>query len=220
MKSPDLEPLDWRLLIVVGIFHLRQGCEQSSPRWPPPLHCSQAILNLFYNILLFFQLSHLFRSKHSQGEENSWVNCSPPLGTSLSFNGYQFPKASKHFSPVILKTALKLFHQLKNFFKYSLFSLDLNGSWPSPGTLLTRQPSEVGHAHSLCAANLHPGPASRLRSPVSSFGTCTSFSLPLPVSLQLGLHHFLLSHDFNLFLFLLLCLISHYHPVASSSTVL
>lgn len=47
--------------------------------WARPHHCSKAILKLLFNISLFLQLPHLFRSKHGSRWNNSWVNCLLPL---------------------------------------------------------------------------------------------------------------------------------------------
>lgn len=111
-------------------------------------------------ILPFFQLAHLFRSKHRQGEKNLrsmvFSQFPPPLwAPPYPSVGHLFPNASKPFSPTIFKKAPKLFHMLRNFFRYSLFYFDWNENWLCQGAT-SRAASEVGNAL-LYAANPHPG---------------------------------------------------------------
>lgn len=172
LKPPDPERSDWRLLIVVETFHLRQDCEQN-PTIAAKLFwnfCSTSLSSYWHPISL--------ESNTGQGEKTSWVNCLPSLFLPLwappyPSMGHHFPNAPKTSPPIISKNALKLFHKLKIVFKYPLYHLDLNENWLSPRKPLPHQRSEVGHAYFLYAANSHPGAASRLRVPVSCFRTCS-----------------------------------------------
>lgn len=109
-------------------------------------------------ILLFFQVAHLFRSKHRQGKKISGQlsspNVFPPWAPPYPSVGH-FPNASKPFSPTIFKKAPELFDTLRNFFRYSLFYFDLNEKWLCQGAT-SRAASEVGHALHY-AANPHLG---------------------------------------------------------------